>query len=160
MAHRYEKQDENITSSQKKDGLDRFITYRLHVLNKIADRITNDLYERELKLTLSDCRCLAAIGYFKSISVNDLASHANLDKSQASRAAQRLVDGALVSRLHREGDGRIVDLVLTKSGEKIYGKVMKIATRRNQEVFDCLTDGQRMIFSDLLDKLIAASGTN
>lgn len=143
-----------LAQSEFKDGLDRFLTYRLHVLNKLTDRKTNELYEKSMQLTLSDCRCLAVIGHFYPVSINDLALYANLDKSQASRAAQRLVDEGLIGRQSQEGDSRIVNLVLTKKGQRAYIKVVDIATRRNEDVFAALTPVERALLSGLLDKLI------
>ncbi len=107
-----------------------------------------------MQLTLSDCRCLAVIGHFYPVSINDLALYANLDKSQASRAAQRLVDEGLIGRQSQEGDSRIVNLVLTKKGQRAYAKVVDIATRRNEDVFAALTPVERALLSGLLDKLI------
>ena len=49
-------------------------------------------------MPLSEGRCLAAVGAFSPLSVNDLAAQANLDKGQASRAAQALLDQGLVRR--------------------------------------------------------------
>jgi DNA-binding IclR family transcriptional regulator len=48
---------------------------------------------------LSHCDdCLSAVGAFAPLSVNDLAQQANLNKGQASRAAQALVDQGLVRK--------------------------------------------------------------
>ena len=138
----------------KKEGLDRFLTYRLHVLNKLTDRKTNAEYEKSVQLTLSDCRCLAAVGYFHTVSINDLAIYANLDKSQASRAAQGLANNGFISRQSQVGDSRVVNLVLTEKGRVAYDKVISIATKRNKNVFSVLTISERLLLSDLLDKLI------
>lgn len=141
-------------------GLDRFLTYRLHVLNKMTDRVTDELYQRETRLSLSDCRCIAAIGHFVPLSINDLATHANLDKSQASRAAQKLVVRNIVSRTPRANDNRGVDLVLTKTGQTIYRQIIQIATQRNDDVFSCLSKEERELFSGLLDRLVTSAKAN
>ena len=147
-------------SKPGKLGLDRFLTYRLHVLNKITDRVTDELYQRETGLSLSDCRCIAAIGHFVPLSINDLAAHANLDKSQASRAAQKLVNSNIASRTSRAHDNRGVDLVLTKVGQTIYEQIIQIATQRNDDVFSCLSKPERELFSSLLDRLVSNAKSN
>jgi DNA-binding MarR family transcriptional regulator len=143
------------STAEPRPGLDRFLTYRLHVLNKLSDKQTSDMYEAKLGMSTMECRCLAAVGYFHPVSVKDLAQLANLDKSQASRAALSLFEAGLVERLARDGDSRGVDLVLTKKGAGIYEKVIALATQRNTEAFSVLTDAERHLLGDMLDRLIA-----
>jgi DNA-binding MarR family transcriptional regulator len=57
-------------------------------------------------MSFSECRCLAAVGSFAPLSINDLAFRANLDKGQASRAAQVLVDQKLVRKTTSPEDAR------------------------------------------------------
>ena len=85
--------------------LDRTLTYRLHLLHKLADIESQRAYVAGAGLSMSDGRCLTAVGTFAPLSVNELAKKANLNKGQASRAAQSLVDQGLVPPLHRrQGD--------------------------------------------------------
>jgi DNA-binding MarR family transcriptional regulator len=73
-------------------ALDRTVTHRLHLLYKLTDRVSHAAYLADAGLPLSEGRCLSAVGAFAPLSVNDLAQQANLNKGQASRAAQALVD--------------------------------------------------------------------
>jgi len=66
-------------------------THRLHTLHKLSDRISQAAYVADAAMSMSEGRCLAAVGALEPMSVNDLAQGANLDKGQASRAAQALV---------------------------------------------------------------------
>lgn len=79
-------------------ALERFLTYRLHTINKITDRDTNRAYLRDCGIPLGEARCLAAIGRYAPLSVNDLALAANLNKGQASRSAQALVERGLIEK--------------------------------------------------------------
>ncbi|HEV3104271.1 MAG TPA: MarR family transcriptional regulator, partial [Trinickia sp.] len=47
-----------------KAGLDQFLIYRMHVLNKLSDRGIGDLYQTKLDITLPDARVLASVGAF------------------------------------------------------------------------------------------------
>src|SRR5687768_8406836 len=76
--------------------LERTLTYRLHLLHKLTDIESQRAYVADARLSMSDARCLTAVGTFAPLSVNDLAQKANLNKGQASRAAQSLVDQGLV----------------------------------------------------------------
>ena len=136
-------------------ALDRTLTYRLHQLHKLTDQDSQLAYPRQAGLSLSDGRCLAAIGSFQPLSVKDLAQRANLNKSQASRAAQALVDQGLVHKQDRADDGRGVVLTLTAAGQAAWQRTMDLIAQRNQQIFACLDAAEQATLGALLDRLIA-----
>ena len=138
-----------------KPRLDQTLTYRLHLLHKITDIQSQQSYLSDAGLTMSDGRCLTAVGTFEPMSVNELARYANLNKGQASRAAQSLVDQGLVSKLDSASDGRGVTLSLTPQGRKVWKRTMDMVHRRNEEIFGCLNKTELRQFETLLDRLIA-----
>lgn len=147
-------------SNRSATTLDRSVTHRLHTLSKLTDRASQSAYEVDAGIPLSEGRCLAAIGAFSPLSVNDLAQRANLNKGQASRAAQSLVDQALVQKESHPTDGRGVVLALTSKGERVWRRVMAVIERRNAEIVSCLDAKEVEQFSALLDRLIQhAQGT-
>lgn len=136
-------------------GLDRTLTYRLHRLHKLTDLESQRRYPEVTGLSLSDGRCLTAVGQFEPLSVNQLALRANLNKSQASRAAQYLVDQGLVNKQGRAGDGRGVELTLSAQGRKVCDSAMAMVIQRNQEIFGCLSPAEQALLSELMDRLLA-----
>ena len=136
-------------------ALEASCTHRLHTLQKLTDRLTQAAYENDAGIALSEGRCLSAIGAFSPLSVNDLASRANLNKAQASRAAQSLVEQALVRKGPSPSDGRGVVLSLTPQGEKLWARLAPVIARRNQEITSCLSAAEQRQFSALLDRLVA-----
>ncbi len=138
-------------------SLDRTLTYRLHLLHKLTDLDSQHAYPRETGLSLSDGRCLATIGRFEPLSVKDLAQQANLNKGQASRAAQALVDQGLVRKQHDSADARGVVLTLTESGRAAFDRTMALINKRNQEIFGCLNADEQASLSALFDRLIQHS---
>lgn len=133
--------------------LERFLTYRLHVVNKLSDRDTNRAYLEHCGLPLGEARCLAAIGRFAPLSVNDLARAANLNKAQASRSAQALVERGMVRKTTRETDARGVLLALTPLGEAVYERVIRLIAQRNQEIFGCLSPAEQEQLGHMLDRI-------
>ncbi|WP_459568202.1 MarR family winged helix-turn-helix transcriptional regulator [Cupriavidus sp. 8B] len=131
------------------------MTHRLHELTKLTDRITQQAYEAEVGIPMHEGRCLAAIGSFSPLSVNDLARRANLDKGQASRAAQSLVDQGLVRKAASATDGRGVVLTVTNKGERIWLRAMALIERRNAEIVSCLDAAEREQFDHLLERLVS-----
>ena len=134
--------------------LDRTITHRLHTLSKITDRVSQAAYETDAGIPYSEGRCLAAIGSFSPLSVNDLAQWANLNKGQASRAAQSLVEQSLVRKVASATDGRGVVLTLTAKGERVWQRLMLVIERRNAEIVSCLDVSEVQQLSALLDRLV------
>jgi DNA-binding MarR family transcriptional regulator len=136
-------------------NLGRTVTFRLHTLAKLTDRVSQQAYVAETGLPLGEGRCLSAIGSFRPLSVIDLAARANLDKGQASRAAQSLVDRGLVRKQASAIDGRGVVLTLSAKGERLWQRVMDLVERRNAEITACLTAAERTQLDRLLDRLVA-----
>jgi len=139
--------------------LDQFLTYRLHQVNKITDRASSDAYAAEFGLPVGEARCLAAIGDFAPLSINQLAAKANLDKGQASRAAQALVERGLVLKEASPLDARGVLLAPTAEGRRLWGRVMRLIARRNEEIFGCLTGAEQAQLAALLDRVLANART-
>lgn len=138
-----------------KSGLDQFLTYRLHVLNKLSDRGIGERYQAKLDISLPEARVIASVGAFGPFSIMELAKHANLDKSQASRAAEALINLGLVTREASAEDGRVVVVSLTEPGRVLFRKIMPIARKWNDDLFDCLDETEKAVFSRALDKVIA-----
>ena len=90
--------------------------------------------------------------------MKDLARLANLDKANASRAADSLVARGLVAKAASATDGRGVALSLTREGRALWRRVMKLIERRNAEVFGCLTAAELKALDAMLDRLVAHAG--
>lgn len=136
--------------------LDRFLTYRLHVVARLSDRETSAAYQAECGLNLSEARCLAAIGSFEPLSLADLARAANQDKGHASRSAQSLVDRGLVAKAASSADARSVSLSLTRAGRPLHARVMRLVARRNDATFATLSPAERKALGAMLDRIAGA----
>ena len=134
--------------------LDRALSYRLHLLHKLTDQQSQRTYLDASGLSLSDSRCLGAVGAFEPLSVNDLARQAILNKGQASRAAQSLVAQGLILKEDCPQDGRGVVLTLSLKGRTAWQLTMSLIERRNQTIFGCLSETEQTQLSELFDRLI------
>jgi DNA-binding MarR family transcriptional regulator len=146
-------------------SLEGTFTHRLHTLSKLTDRATQAAYLADADIPFSEGRCLAAIGAFSPLSVKDLAFRANLNKAQASRAAQTLVDQGLVLKAASATDGRGVVLTITAKGKRVWQRLMTVIERRNVEITSCLDALERQTLDQLIDRLVAharvaAAGTS
>ena len=134
--------------------LDRSVTHRLHTLGKLTDRVTQQAYLADAGMALGEGRCLSAVASFGPLSVNDLAGLANLNKGQASRAAQALVDQGLVLKVASQTDGRGVLLSLTPDGHAAWLRAMQVVERRNHEIFGLLNVAEEAQLSAIFDRLL------
>ena len=62
--------------------LERSFTHRLHTLTKVTDRVTQSAYLSGADIGFSEGRCLAAVGAFSPLSINDLAAAAPAEAKQ------------------------------------------------------------------------------
>lgn len=127
-------------SSKTGKDLDRALSYRLHLLHKLTDQQSQRTYLDASGLSLSDSRCLGAVGAFEPLSVNDLARQAILNKGQVSRAAQSLVAQGLILKEDCPQDGRGVVLTLSAKGRTAWQLTMSLIEQRNQAIFGCLSE--------------------
>lgn len=134
--------------------LDRTLSYRLHLLHKLTDIESQRAYVAGAGLSMSDARCLTAVGSFAPLSVNDLAQKANLNKAQASRAAQSLAGQGLVLKTASLTDGRGVVLQLTRKGRAAWQRAMQVVGQRNHDIFGALNAAEQRQLSDFFDRLI------
>ena len=130
-------------------------THRLHTLQKLTDKVTQDAYLAATGLPLGEGRCLSAEGAFAPLSVKDLAMRANVDKAQASRAAQALVDKGLVEKSASAIDARGVVLRFTPEGQRLWRRLMAVVEARNRQIVACLSDTERAQFDRILTRLVA-----
>lgn len=149
---------DNVGMSERSSSppaLERFFTYRLNTLAKLNDMATHTVYMDEVGLGLSEARTLSSIGSFPRLTVNQLAFEANLDKGQASRAAQSLVDRGLVQKVASPLDGRSVFLALTPKGRALWRKLMVLVERRNDELTRCLSAQEYAQLLDMFARMLS-----
>lgn len=144
----------------RKGGLYQYLTYRLHIVNKLSERASGERIQAKIGITLPEARLIAAVGSFGPFSVMELARHANLDKSQASRAADALMRRGLMRRDASEDDGRLVLVSLTPEGRALYRRVMPVARKISADFFACLDERERNALDQILDKLILNADTS
>ncbi len=87
------------------------------------------------------------------MSLNLLARHAGLDKSQMSRVVAGLTERALVLRGIDSADGRGVRLTLTRAGRKLYEGLIASANQRNQAFAEALSSDEHAGLEAILARL-------
>ena len=129
------------------------ISFRIHAVANLLSRGAALRYRRECGVSLMEWRSLALLGAHQPLSLNELARHAGLDKSQMSRVVAGLTDRALVLRGLDSADGRGVRLSLTRAGRKLYESLIASANQRNDAFAAALSADERVMLDDMLTRL-------
>ncbi len=135
-----------------------FFSYRLVLLMKLTERRTAERVLAATQLTLSEGRAVMIVAAHQPIRVQDIASRSHLDKSQASRVAESLLERGLVRKAGSQTDRRAASITLTDEGQRINEVLLSITRQRNQEMLRRLTLTQRRRLMEQLDRLIEDAG--
>jgi len=108
------------------------MTFRLHRVARISERISEQYYRKHLDLSLPECRVIGITAGYGSVSFKRVAAAANLEKSYASRVVSALVDRGLIEKLVNPSDSRSVLLQLTDEGRVVHAETYKLAVRLNE----------------------------
>ena len=133
--------------------LDRFLPYRLSVLNnRVSDAIARQYSER-FDLSPAEWRVMAALGNTPGLSSGDVAMRTAMDKVQVSRAVANLVEKGRVERAADAQDGRITRLALSPRGQAIYLQIVPLALHLEALLVSTLTADERKSLDGIIQKL-------
>jgi DNA-binding MarR family transcriptional regulator len=128
-------------------------SFRLHMLSNVSERLIETRYRRKFGLRMVEVGIIAEVGASGPLSFKNTYIKTDLDKSNASRLAVRLLENGWLKKRVDPGDQRSFFLTLTPAGEKLYGELYADALARNQQWMGALTKKQRVVFLSCLDLL-------
>lgn len=134
--------------------LDDFLPYQLAV---VAERISRQFarhYREMFDLSRSEWRVVAHLSQQPSVSVREIATQADLDKSKVSRAVSRLEAMGYITKESSCADRRLVVLALTASGRAMVDALTPLAQRYQDEVLTSLASDAEG-FQSALKRLMA-----
>ena len=129
------------------------MTFRLHRVARISERISEQYYRKHLDLSLPECRVIGITAGYGSVSFKRVAAAANLEKSYASRVVSALVDRGIVEKLANPSDSRSVLLQLTQRGRAVHEQTYALAVRLNELLQQPFRRGQVKDFVGFLGTL-------
>ncbi len=117
-------------------------TFRLHMVARLSERVSEDYYRQRFDLSLPECRVIGITGGYGSVSFKKVASDTYLEKSYASRVVSALVDRGIIAKLENPSDSRSVLLSLTPHGIEVHDQMHRAAIRLNDWLTTDFLDGQ------------------
>ena len=142
-----------MTQSNPALRLSEYLPYRLAITSNRVSRMVASAYRARFGLSIWEWRTLAILGEGRSITAQDLADMAAMDKVAVSRAVKALVDRGLVERVAHEGDGRSRLLHLTAAGKDVYQDIVPMAREAEARLLERLSADERDQLSRLLEKV-------
>lgn len=106
-----------------------FLPYRLNVAADRVSRAFARRYRDEFGLSIAEWRVLAHLhaACGDAVSVRDIEARVALEKSQVSRAAQRLAAAGHITKAAQDADRRLLALALTPQGRALMARLIPVA---------------------------------
>jgi DNA-binding MarR family transcriptional regulator len=101
----------------------------------------------DLLVTVESCR------------MSDLAEYLRIDPSTATRAAQRLIKDNLATKVHHEGDGRVVEIAATEHGREVHAIVAERRRAVILGIMERFSKDERTQLADILERFVVATDT-
>jgi len=97
-------------------GLEDLLDYRLYLLYRDCGHVIERLCQVEFGVSRRRWRILATLSAAEGITVSDLATRAELDIAQTSRAVGTLAREGYLKRLANPKNARFAQVILTRRG--------------------------------------------
>src|SRR5215468_3760088 len=145
--------DYGVGHTKRKQTFQQLASYRLHELTTLSERFIGMRYSRKFGLRMMEVGILIMIGGSGPLSFKTTYTKANLEKSNASRLATRLLEKGLLEKREDPSDQRSFFLALTPAGWKLYRELYADALARNERWMAVLSEEQRAVFLSCLEML-------
>lgn len=134
-------------------ALDNFLPYRLALLSSLVSGSIQKLYVSKFDISIPEWRLVAILGSDGPLTSIEIRQRAAMDKVQVSRAAAKLLKAGHIRKQITPEDKRRATLSLSGSGLDIYNQIVPLALEREAYLSSILTDQEKKILIQLLEKL-------
>lgn len=132
----------------------RDISYNLHKLVFLLDKISEQVLQAHLHMTFSQFRILMAIDCKEYITQKDIAGYWDMTDAAVSRQVEMLMDKKLIFREENTENRRQHILSLTALGKKSLGKAYNVLESKYEEIFSIIDQRERKIIAEGIQKLL------
>ena len=139
--------------------LDEFITFRLLRLTNQLNRQAGKILASQVGLRLPEWRCLAILGAYGPLQVNQIAAKLSADKGLISRSLSSLEGSNLVKTKRSAEDRRQIEIALTARGKNTVNEMMPIMQECQRVLFNALSKKEQKELHRMIDKLHVAVDT-
>jgi DNA-binding MarR family transcriptional regulator len=145
-------------SGKKKLRLQDYLPYRLSVAANAVSNLIARAYEDRFDLKIPQWRLIAVLADEGPLTPQALCERTIMDKVTVTRAAQALLERSLIKREPNASDGRSHRLVLTASGERLYGQIAPLALEYETQLLAGIDQREIKTLERQLRRLEQAAG--
>ncbi len=133
---------------------DDYVGAKVITLATLLRRSTAIRYQRMFGMTMVESRVILRVGISGPLSLDQLAAHIAIGKSQTSRVVTELVQRGLIERSRDTNHQRGVAITLSDEGRIINRALVEAASLRNTELMTDIDAERLAATSKLVDELI------
>jgi DNA-binding MarR family transcriptional regulator len=143
--------------AQISPGQDRSINFRVHTLASSLFKGAMQYYVAHYGVGLPDMRILSNLSREGPLAAHQIVALTAMDKALVSRVLTMLNRRDYISSSSPKSDPRRRTWVLTRSGRDLVKRLQPEWRRRERIIQAGLSEAERSLLADLLDRLFAAS---
>lgn len=132
---------------------DPSISVKLNVVNVKMSRQIGQAVQKLANLRLPEWRIISLLASAGSLSQADIRNQIGMDKGQISRTVKNMLANDLVVSETGTTKTRNVRMSLTEKGREVHEQVDTMMQQRNSELLATLTDEEKSILFDGLDRI-------
>jgi DNA-binding MarR family transcriptional regulator len=130
-----------------------FVPFRLNRLAAEVSQHLSAIYRGRFALEIPEWRVMATVGQDHGCTAQHVADSTRMHKTRVSRAIAHLIGRRLIERVASTRDRRERHLRLTRSGRRMYARLVPLALRRERALLACMSASERRGFTRGLDRL-------
>jgi DNA-binding MarR family transcriptional regulator len=131
----------------------REITYKLHKVIFLMDKLTDKALQAKHKIRFSQFRMLMAISRHKELCQKEIAQYWEMTEAAVSRQVDILIESKLISREESKENRSKNVLSLTKKGSVLLTSVFKTISQLHGKIYQELDQNEKKIINQGLEKL-------
>jgi len=129
--------------------------YLPHYLSRLINILNLRLLEhlRPLNITVPQFRIMQMLDARKSASVGEISRDTVIEQSVVSRIIAQLEERGYAARTKRADNARIVDVRLTREGQKVYSGLPPLYLAIVDDATSVLSPAEKQLLSELLKRI-------
>jgi DNA-binding MarR family transcriptional regulator len=118
--------------------LPSFVPFRLNRLAVAVSNYLSAIYRERFELDIPEWRVLVTVGPERGCTAQQIAASTRMHKTRVSRAIAHLEQRGLIERASSTDDRRSMQLLLTRTGRRMYQDLIPPALERERALLACL----------------------
>lgn len=129
------------------------IGFQVSLLASSISRYASQTLEKNHTIGITEYRIMMVITQLDGASIKEITDLIKTDKGWISRSVTSLLERNLITKEVDKRDARKVILKPTNTGRALHKQLADLAELCDDKLLSCLTNGERALLMELIDKL-------